>query len=57
MLNRCCCRKSLTDPVSRTRGIGPVCIRLFKPFELAPPTAVERYRAKYLEETGFLPAL
>ena len=57
--DRCCrCSKPLTDVVSRTRGIGPECIRLFRCFDLdAPPTVVDKYRRKYLVETGFLPGL
>lgn len=52
----CCCSKPLTDVVSRTRGIGPECIRIFRRFNLdRPPTAVDKYRQKYLVETGFLP--
>jgi hypothetical protein len=35
--------------VSRTRGIGPECIRFFGCWTLKPPTAVERYRLAYLE--------
>jgi hypothetical protein len=57
---RCvCCHKTLTDPVSTTRGIGPECIRLFQAFLLTPPSKVEQYRHRcsqeYLAETGFLP--
>ncbi len=52
----CCCSKPLTDVVSRTRGIGPECVRKFGCFKLDnPPTAVDKYRRKYLVETGFLP--
>ncbi len=52
----CCCSKVLTDVVSRTRGIGPECIRLFRCFSVdTPPTAVDKYRQQYLVETGFLP--
>ena len=55
----CCCGKALTDVVSRTRGIGPECIRMFGSFtEFAErPDAVAKYRRKYLQETGFLPGL
>jgi hypothetical protein len=45
----CCCGKALTDPVSRTRGIGPECARFFGCWSLKPPTKVERYRQEYLE--------
>jgi hypothetical protein len=43
--------------VSRTRGIGPECIRMFGSFtEFAGrPDAVTRYRHQYRQETGFLP--
>jgi hypothetical protein len=53
----CCCGKALTDVVSRTRGIGPECIRMFGSFtEFAEqPDAVAKYRQQYLKETGFLP--
>jgi hypothetical protein len=53
----CCCGKALTEVVSRTRGIGPECIRMFGSFtEFAErPDAVAKYRRKYLQETGFLP--
>jgi hypothetical protein len=44
----CCCGKVLTDVVSRTRGIGPECIRHFGVWTLKPPSAVDRYRAEYL---------
>jgi hypothetical protein len=53
--DRCCCHKELTDIESRSRGIGPECIRLFTSFRCRPPTAVDKYRQKYLAETGFLP--
>lgn len=57
----CCkCGKALTDLTSRTRGIGPECIRYFRWFaEVPPPNSVERFRqqaaAEYLADTGFLP--
>jgi hypothetical protein len=57
----CCkCGKPLTDLTSRTRGIGPECIRYFRWFaEVPPPKSVERFRllaaAEYLADTGFLP--
>lgn len=50
-----CCSRSLTGALSRNRGIGPECIRMFNTFQIAPPTAVEKYRQKYLADTGFLP--
>jgi hypothetical protein len=57
----CCCHKALSDPVSRTRGIGPECIRYFQTFLLKPPPRVEEYRhharEQYLQDTGFLPGL
>jgi hypothetical protein len=31
----CCCGKSLSDVVSRTRGIGPECIKYFRFFDTA----------------------
>lgn len=55
------CHKPLTDDVSRTRGIGPECIRLFACFNLPPPSKVAEYRYRqqqqYLADTGFLPGL
>jgi hypothetical protein len=53
--NCSCCGRAITDIVSKTRGIGPECIRLFAAFKIAPPTKVEIYRQAYLQETGFLP--
>ena len=57
----CCCHKQLTDDVSRTRGIGPECIRMFDCFKLPPPSKVAEYRHRqrqqYLADTGFLPGL
>lgn len=44
----CCCRKPLTTVESRTRGIGPECIRMFKIFGEPPPSKVEKYRQKCL---------
>ena len=54
---RCvCCRRVLTDAVSRTRGIGPECIRWFGSFlDSKPSDSVEKYRQQYLAETGFFP--
>jgi hypothetical protein len=53
----CCCGRALTDVVSRTRGIGPECVRMFGSFaEFAErPDAVTKYRQQYPKETGFLP--
>jgi hypothetical protein len=55
----CCCGKILTDIVSKTRGIGPECLRYFCSFTdwAQKPDSVERYRQKYYQETGFFPAL
>lgn len=52
----CLCGRGLSDVVSRTRGIGPECIREFAFFE-APPriTAVDVYRQQYYADNGFLP--
>ncbi len=50
----CCCNKALTEVESRCRGIGPECIRKFATFQSdKPPSAVDKYRIKYREETGF----
>lgn len=55
--DHCCrCGRSLSDLVSRTRGIGPECITQFAYFESPPTmTAVDRYRQQYYSDTGFLP--
>jgi hypothetical protein len=57
----CCCGRSLDQVESRTRGIGPECLRMFSVFSgvMKAPTAVERYRQEYRQQyeaaTGFLP--
>lgn len=51
----CCCHKTLEDIESRTRGIGPECLRMFNVFGAKPPDKVEKYRQEYLKSTGFLP--
>jgi hypothetical protein len=42
----CCCGKSLSDVVSRTRGIGPECIKYFRFFDTAP-VSVQKYRQQF----------
>lgn len=51
----CSCGKPLSDEVSRTRGIGPECVKRFAYFMAPPVSAVERYRLDYYRDTGFLP--
>lgn len=53
----CCCHKGLSDIVSRTRGIGPECIRWFKWFDM-PPASLKHYQEKYrsIDEPWVIPA-
>lgn len=45
--DRCvCCRRALTDLTSRTRGIGPECVKWFSFFENDNPIT-RKYRTEY----------
>lgn len=48
----CCCGRGLTDVVSRTRGIGPECIKSksYGYFSLPPISAVEKYRLDHRDD-------
>lgn len=49
------CGRGLTDAVSRSRGVGPECVKCLDYFTAPPLTAVEQYRLAYYRETGFWP--